>query len=63
MTFPPTPQCDEHMLDAAEIRRVCLEIQKEWTDDERRRRAGLRHYERTGKVMKALHGTVPEPSE
>lgn len=37
---PPPPFSNEYLPSQAEIRRACLEIQRTWTDAERRRRAG-----------------------
>lgn len=53
----------EYMPSQATIRRECLAIQETWTPEEERRRAGLRHYDRTVKVMRRLRGEVEEPIE
>lgn len=38
----PKPFLNEYLPTQAEIQRVCQEIQKDWTDSERRRRQGYR---------------------
>jgi hypothetical protein len=50
----PRPFLNEYMPTQDEIRRSCLEIQKEWTESERRRRRGQRRAHRQVHTLRVV---------
>ena len=54
----PRPFLNEYMPSQDEIRRSCLEIQKEWTDSERRRRRGQRRAHRQVHTLRVVRTSL-----
>lgn len=54
----PKPFLNEYMPSQDEIRRSCLEIQKEWTDSERRRRRGQRRAHRQPATLRVVRTSL-----
>lgn len=54
----PRPFLNEYMPTQDEIRRSCQEIQKEWTESERRRRRGLRRAHRQVHALRVVRTSL-----
>lgn len=54
----PKPFLNEYMPSQDEIRRSCMEIQKEWSDSERRRRRGQRRAHRQPAALRVVRTSL-----